>query len=122
MRNGKFFENLAMLVAGGESVINAAAKVGCSASHAYTISATSEFKQRVAEIRLEITTAAVGVLTNGATQAAATLVELLKADNEPKDRLAAAKAILASLGPVSELVELRERLRTLENNMLRVAQ
>ena len=113
-RRSKFLEPLAVAVAAGESIRSAAAEIGCSESVAYHMSASPEFRQRVAEIRSEITAEAVGILTRGATQAAATLVELLDAANDPKDRLNASKAILASLGPVSEIHELRARLDAIE--------
>jgi len=116
----KFFEPLATAVASGHSVKAAATLCNCSSQCAYNLSCTSEFRSRVASIRSEITAQAVGLITSGATQAAATLVELLGKDNESRDRLNAAKAILASLGPISELAELRSRLDKLENSGLRL--
>ena len=121
MNESKFFEPLAVCVAGGQSIKSAADTSGCSTQTAYNHSATSEFRQRVAALRSEVTAQAVGLLSIGAAQAAATLVELLNATNEPRDRLAAAKAILSSLLPMAEYAELRHRLDVIEkNNTLRI--
>jgi hypothetical protein len=113
--NGKS-EALALAIASGSTIKDAAVVVGCSERSAYRHSATPKFRQRVNELRSEITTQAIGRLTEGTATAAATLLELLDASNEPSIRLAAAKTILASVGPISELGELRTRLDALEQN------
>ncbi len=77
----KFFEVLATSIASGETIKAASALAKCSESQAYRICATVEFRNRVAEIRSEITSQAVGILTHGATQAAATLASLLGPEN-----------------------------------------
>lgn len=112
--NGKYFELLTTAVAGGHSIRSAAAQYGCSESHAYHSSRTELFKTRVAEIRTEATNQAVGKLSAAATDAVNTLIELLGTDNEPSVRMHAAKAILANLGPIAELAELRARLDAIE--------
>lgn len=112
--NGKF-ESMALSVATGASVKAAAQSAGCSARQGYRYSSQPEFRVRVAELRSEITSGAVGVLTAGASQAASVLVELLDVSQEPSIRLQACKAILASLAPISELGELRARLDAIEN-------
>ena len=112
----KFFELLAVAVAGGSTIRSAAEAIGCSESHAYHLSSTKDFKQRVGELRSDLAAATVGVLIDGATKAAATLVSLLDASNEPSVRLNAAKAILASVGPISELGELRSRIDAIEKH------
>ena len=110
----KFFELLTVQVATGSSIRSAAESIGCSPSHAYHLSSTAEFKQRVSELRSEITSESVGILTQAASQASRTLLALLSSTNEPSIRLQASKAILAALGPISELAELRSRLDALE--------
>jgi hypothetical protein len=90
--------------------------VGCNVQTAYNTSAQPAFKQRVAELRSEITFQAVGRLSSASSQAVGVLVELLGDEHEPKDRLAAAKAVLSMLGPVSELSELRSRIDALESS------
>ena len=118
----KFLEPLAVLVAGGSSIKAGAGVVNCSEQTAYNLSSTPEFKSRVSEIRTELTTEAVGKLTSAATEAVDTLRSLLNATNEPSVRLNAAKAILASLGPISEANELRARIDSIEGQAsLRVA-
>ena len=112
--NGNFLEKLAIAVSGGSTVREAAAAVGCSVSHAYHLSATPEFQTKVNELRSEATQAAVGRLSNAASKAVETLIELL-GSKEPKDRLNAAKAILATLVPLSEFGELRARIDKLES-------
>ena len=114
--NGKFMELLAVAVAGGQTVKAAAESCSCSERQGYRISATPEFKSRVSAIRAEMTSQAVGSLSAAASEAVATIRELLASTNEPSVRLNAAKAILNALGPMSELGELRERLATLEQS------
>jgi hypothetical protein len=116
VENSKFFELLAGSVAIGSTVRKAAEMANCSESQAYRICSTVEFKSRVHEIRSEITEAAVGILTNAATEACSTLLALLHEDFEPAIRLNASKAILANLAAVSELGELRARLDALEQS------
>ena len=115
----KYFESLAMSVASGSTIRAASGSASCSESQAYRICATTEFRLRVAEIRSEITSQAVGIITEGATKAATVLVELLGPANEPSVRLNAAKAILLQLGPLSELGELRARIDRFEAGQLR---
>jgi hypothetical protein len=75
----KFLELLAVAVASGASIRSSANEIGCSESHAYHLSSTPEFRQRVAELRCEITSQSVGRLTIAATTAADTLLALLDA-------------------------------------------
>lgn len=113
--SGRFTEILAMHVASGSTIRAAAEAAGCSERQGYRVSSSPEFKARVSEIRSEMTNAAVGELSAAASEAVATIRELLSAENEPSVRLNAAKSILNALGPLSELSELRERLAALES-------
>lgn len=123
MKDSKFLPILAASVAAGMTIRSAAQAAKCSESNAYAISRTPEFRQRVSEIRSEAVAAAVGVLSDAASQAALTLVSLLGEQNDPKDRLAAARLILANLAPISEHGELRQRINDMESQtVLRVAQ
>lgn len=110
----KIFDLLAVTVAGGSTVRAAAAVVGCSESQAYRLSSTSEFKQRVAELRTEAANEAVGQLTKAASKAVATLVEMLDSDYEAPIRLKAANSILSNMKLVAEHAELRDRLDRIE--------
>lgn len=108
------FEELAAAVASGSTIRSAAAEIGCSERSAYRLSGSSEFKSRVASLRSEIASVAVGKLTSAAAKAVDTLQELLDSANEPKTRIDASKLILSSLGPLTEHCELRQRLDSLE--------
>jgi hypothetical protein len=113
-KNGKFHEKLAVEIASGSSVKDAATKAGCSLTHAYHLSADPSFRVRVGELRSEAVASSVGKLSNAACRAVDVLVEILSSASD-KDRLASAKAILAALGPISELGELRKRIDALES-------
>ena len=112
--SGRFFELLAAHVAAGSTVRAAAESCGCSERQGYRVSATPGFRSRVAEIRSEMTSAAVGQLSAAVSAAVTTIRKLLGEDYEPTVRLNAAKAILNTLGPLSELGELRQRSDALE--------
>lgn len=116
IRKSRFLESLAFQVASGQSIKASADIIGCSIQTAYNVSATFEFRQRVHAIRSEVAAATVGKLTQAASEAAATLIELLDVSQEPSIRLQASKAILAAVGPISELGELRARLDAIELN------
>ena len=113
-KKGKFLELLAVHVAAGFSIKDSAGAVGCSLTHAYHLSSDPSFHVRVAAIRSECVSGAVGRLSSAALQAVDTFIQLLGDDNEPSVRLNAAKAILANLGPLSELGELRLRIDRIE--------
>ena len=113
-RSGRFFELLATAAASGSTIKSAAEACGCSERQAYRIAGSPEFRQRVSEVRSEMTSAAVGELSAAASEAVSTIRQLLGPANEPAIRLSAAKAVLTQLGPVSELAELRARLDALE--------
>ena len=115
MANSGRFESLALLLASGSSIKAASQSVGVSVRQGYRIAASSKMRSRIGELRSQITNEAVGRLTQGATKAADTLIELLGEANEPSTRLNAAKAILAALQPISELGELRKRIDALES-------
>ena len=105
---------MAILVAGGSSIKDAAAEVGASERQGYRLSSSSEFRRRVSELRLTINDQAVGKLSNRAVRAVDTLSDLLDHD-EAAVRLNAAKTILTMMPRISEHVELRHRLDLLEN-------
>ena len=107
MKKSRYLEILAVHLAAGKSIREATA---------YGISGSAEFRQRVSEIRAELTCQAVGKLSDAASLAVDTLRSLLDAANEPAIRLQAAKAILTMLGPISESNELRQRLTDLEQS------
>ena len=122
MKKPKHLEILAVHVAIGKTIRQAAEIIGISEATAYGISSSDEFKNAVSRLRNEAIAAAVGVLSQAASKAAQTLVDLLSDEQEAKDRLAAARLILANLGPIQELGELRERVSKIEGQAsLRIA-
>jgi hypothetical protein len=116
MKKSKFFESLAISVAGGLSIRDASTKIGCGVSTGYNISCNPAFRIRVSEIRSEAVQGAVGRLSVISSRAVDTLAELLGPENDARDRLTAAKTILSVLVPMSEFAELRERLDRLEQS------
>ena len=120
-RKSRYFDPLAAAVAGGESIKQAAETASCCESTAYRICRLPEFRQRVGEIRTDATDAAVGRLSKLAIDAVNVLGALMADTNQPAaSRTGAAKAVLASLGPLSELHELRSRLDQLEAAQVRL--
>lgn len=112
-KSSRFFDPLAIKVAAGSTIKAAAEAAGCSLPVAYSISRSTEFRNAVSEIRTAAIQEAVGVLSAGATAAAACLVELLQ-DEDPKVRLAAAVKLLEKLTPLTELHELRVDVQLLK--------
>ena len=107
-------ELLAVAVASGQAIKDAAEACGFSVSRAYHVSASDDFRRRVAEIRQQVLDGAVGRLNKAAVRAVDALVAVLES-GEDKDRITAAKTVLSLLGPISELGELRARLDRLEH-------
>ena len=107
-------ELLAVAVASGQAIKDAAEDCGFSVSRAYHVSASVDFKCRVSEIRQTVLDGAVGRLNAAAARAVDALVAVLDS-GEDKDRITAAKTVLSLLGPISELGELRARLDRLEH-------
>ncbi|MCA9050046.1 MAG: hypothetical protein KDA89_15020 [Planctomycetaceae bacterium] len=122
MKKSKHLEILSVHVAGGKTIRAAADLIGISEATAYSISSSDEFRQSVSRLRSEAINAAVGALSDAASKAVATLLELLSPEHEPAVRLNASKAILTHLGPLSEHGELRQRIQDIETKaQLKVA-
>jgi hypothetical protein len=65
---------------------------------------------------------AVGILGSAAGEAVTALRSIANdASQKPSDRIAAAKAILSTVAPISELAELRQRLDAIEQAEARAA-
>ena len=120
MKKSKFFEGLAIAVAGGQTIKAASETVGCALATAYHVSANSDFRAEVAKLKTQAVESAVAVLTSNATAASNALVRLLSSEDE-KIVLAAASRILSTLGPLQELAELRARIDAIEGSRLRAA-
>lgn len=106
-------EILAVAVASGESIVNAAKLANMSERTARRRATDPAFRQRVEELRQAITDQALGRLTKDMTAAADTFCALLN-DPAPQVRLAAAKAILDFGSRLKADGELREKVARLE--------
>ena len=113
-KKSKYFEPLALAVAAGATIRSAAGVAGCAEPTAYHLSSDPEFRLRVSALRSEATSAAVGRLADSASLAVDTLRSLLEPTFEPGIRLNAAKAILSTLVPLAEALEIRQRLAEVE--------
>jgi hypothetical protein len=111
---------LAVSLAGGATLRDAAAAAGIGERTATRRWADAAFRRRVAELRGEMVGQALGRLADGMAAAADVLRALLGAENsdgEPrneKTRLAAAAKLLELGVRLRESVELEERLAALE--------
>lgn len=111
----RFFDFLTASVAAGRTLRDATKDIQCSESTAYRLAATVAFKTRVNEIRSEVSASIVGRLVTAGTAAVDCLEGILQDDDaKHSDRIAASKAILAAIGPMSEIAELRARLDAIE--------
>lgn len=109
--SGEKWQGLAVLVASGKTVKDASEELGIPERTAYRYNSLPEFRQAVGRLRSAALDAACGAITTATTQAVAKLVELL---DDPQFCLQAAKAIINSTGPLSDLGELRQRIDALE--------
>lgn len=104
---------LAMAMATGFTVAEAAKKAGVSEATAYRRLREPEFKQKVSEIRGSMVAQVSGQLVDAGTEAVRTLRSLLTAESESV-RLAASKAVLELGAKFRESTELEERIKALE--------
>lgn len=112
------FGALALRVALGHRVKDAAHELAIPKATSYNWSRSPSFRSKVGELRAELLSQAVGKASSAATQAIETLSELMQ-DKEQRagDRIAAAKAVLTSLQGLSQLGELCDRLDRIERDM-----
>ncbi|MCE9530546.1 MAG: helix-turn-helix domain-containing protein [Planctomycetes bacterium] len=104
---------LALVLASGTSVTDAAQQLQISRSTIYRELDRPEFRQQVANYRARICTVALGRMTGSLARAADTLVGLLE-DEQPHIRLKAARALLTLNPRIEEAVSTTERVRELE--------
>lgn len=107
-------ENLAALVAVGQSIRDAASEIGLTHDQAYKITCTAEFKARVHSLRTEKTESLAGMALGAAEDAIRELRVLATTAEKDSDRISACKAILDKVLPLAENAELRRRLDDLE--------
>jgi hypothetical protein len=106
-------ESLALAVAGGRTLRDAADDVGIGERTAARRWADAAFRRRVATLRGEMMARALGKMADGMTDAADVLRKLLKAKSE-NVRLGACRAILELGTKLRDSVEVEERLQALE--------
>lgn len=104
---------LALALARGATLRDAAAEVGIGERTATRRWADPGFRGRVAEFRQDMVARCLGRMADGMAGAADTLRKLLSANSEPV-RLGAARAMLELGVKVRDSVELGERLDELE--------
>jgi len=112
-RHGRGEELLLSALAAGSSAEEAALAAGVSVRTVYRRLASPAFCSRLATMRDELVSAALGELVGCAEQAVATLRRLLEADAE-RVQLGAARTILDQLLRLREAVLLEQRVATLE--------
>ncbi len=105
-------------LAGGATVQQAAGQAAVSERTAHRRLADPAFRRRVADLRGEMVTRAVGKMADGMSDAAAKLRELLTAESESV-RLGAARSLLELGVKMRESAELEQRLADLERRIKR---
>jgi AcrR family transcriptional regulator len=106
-------EALAVALAAGRTVADAATAAGVSESTAYRRLRDPEFRARVTELRDEMVSRAAGRLADSMTEAADVLRALL-ADADPHLRHKAAVKLIELGVKVTELADLERRVEDLE--------
>jgi hypothetical protein len=104
-------------VASGQSLRDAAATAALSERTAARRWADPAFRQRVTELRADMVQRVLGRTTDGMTEAADTLRQLLNSPSHSA-RLGAARALLELGVKLRENVELEQRLADLESKLL----
>lgn len=113
-QNGRRREAVALCLASGCTVRDAAREAGCGERTLHRwLAEDPAFRQRVEALRSQLFSLAVGKLSRLAGRAADTLSELLTAKNESV-RLQTAKAILECGPKLRESLELARRMEALE--------
>jgi hypothetical protein len=107
---------LALQLAYGQTVRDAAQAAGVGERTATRRWADAAFRRRVAELRAGMMQRALGHMADGMIEAAATLRALLKAESESV-RLGACRAMLELGVKLRESVDHEERLQALEARM-----
>jgi transposase len=112
------FGALALRVALGHRVKDAAKELAIPKATSYNWSRSPNFRSKVGELRGELLSQAVGKVSAAATQAIETLAEVMQDQGQKAgDRIAAAKALLTSLQGLTQLGELRDRIERIERDM-----
>jgi hypothetical protein len=105
---------LAVALAAGQTVRDAAAAAGLGERTATRRLANPDFRRRVFQLRAAAVERATGKLADGMAEAADVLRELLGQEKPPAIRLGACRAVLELTVKLREATELEERLAALE--------
>jgi len=109
------WEELALRVAKGTSVRQAARQVRISETSAYKWHSQPEFQQRVAELRAQILDETVGTLTANLPKAASDLAKLSRAKGtSPKQKIDAIHELFTQAVSMRAFSDLEARLLKLE--------
>jgi len=109
-----FDEQLALALAAGLTVDEAAARIGVSRSAAFRRWRDPSVKQRAAQLRAEMTDRAIGTMVEGLLTAAATLRLLMRPSETSTIRLRAATALLDIGMKAAILAQLEQRIAGIE--------
>lgn len=110
------FANLAVLVALGHTICDAASELGIPASSAYKISRQDTFRSEVYRIRTERTEGLAAKALAAAEEAITSLRAIASTSEKDSDRVAACNAILKQVLVLAENTELRRRLDEIEQH------
>ena len=116
-RDGTKDEALALALAAGASAAEAAKSVRLSVRTVKRRRADPAFMRRVAELRAEMVSRAVGRLSEAMTAAALQLRRLVLKGRSEQVQLGACRAVLELGNRLRESVELEQRLSALEEVM-----
>jgi hypothetical protein len=112
-------ELLALALAQGQTVRDAAVTAGVSERTATRRWADADFRRRVSALRDDMVSRAVGTLADSMTEAAIRLRELLRSPNDTVC-LGAAKALLELPFKLRESFETQERLYELQQQLIEI--
>ena len=107
-------EALALAMAQGRTLRDAAQGAGVAERTATRRWADADFRRRVAELRADMVQRSLGRMADGMADAADVLRQLLTAGTPPAVRLGAARSLLELGVKLRESTELEERLAELE--------
>jgi hypothetical protein len=111
----RFFDRLADSMALGLTLRDAATEAGCAESTAYRVARSKGFSEAVNERRQAAADSCVGRLVRASIKAVSSLEQILDdADARNSDKVAAARAILSAIIPLSDALEIRRRIDALE--------
>ena len=109
-----FDEQLALALAAGLTVDEAAARIGVSKSAAFRRLRSPLIRRRVDQLRAEMVDRAIGTMAEGFVTAAATLRLLMRPSETSTIRLRAAAALLDLGAKFAVLAQLEERVAGIE--------